>query len=172
MAPPNIGFSAFLLAAGVVCFMSGMIILQTRRNAPGAISLMVLMFALCWWDITYALFWADAPAPSPNFWLYITYIGVVVIPPALLIFAMELSHQEEWLKLPFLIGLCVEPILVLVLLYTDSSHGLFFAGQQTENIGMILNAGPVYWLNIVYSYLLILIGVLILLRRFFQTSGI
>ncbi len=172
MTPPDIGFSAALLIAGLVCFVGGMIILQTRWNASGSIPLMILMFALVWWDFTYSMFWANVPAPSPNFWLYITYVGVVVVPAALLVFAMQLSRMDDWLKLPFLIGLCVEPVLVLLLLFTDDYHGLFFAGHQTENIGMIINAGPVYWTNIVYSYSLILIVVIILGRRFFQTTGI
>lgn len=172
MTPPDIRFSVILMVAGVICLLAGIVVLQTRRNASGAIPLMILMFALSWWDITYSLFWAEAPAPYPNFWLYTTYWGAVVIPPALLTFAMQLCRIDEWLKLPFLLGLCVEPILVLALLFTDPWHGLFFAGQQTQNISMIQNGGPVFWLNIVYSYSLVLISVVILVRRFLQTSEI
>jgi diguanylate cyclase (GGDEF)-like protein len=172
MTPPEIGFSVILMLAGVICLLAGIVVLQTRRNASGAIPLMALLFALSWWDITYSLFWADAPAPYPNFWLYATYLGAVVVPPALLTFALQLSRIEEWLKLPFLLGLCVEPIVVLTLLFTDPWHGLFFAGHQTQKIGMLQNGGAVFWLNVVYSYLLILISMVILVRRFFQTSGI
>lgn len=172
MTPPDTGFSAALLVAGVICFMGGTIILQTRRSAPGSVPLMVLMFALSWWDVTYSLFWAAAPAPFPNFWLYITYVGVVTVPAALLVFAMQLSSLDEWLRPAFLIGLCVEPILVLLSLFTDPWHGLFFAGRQTLDIGMILDAGPVYWANIVYSYSLVLISLIILVRRFVQSTGI
>lgn len=160
------------MAAGLICFLGGMIVLQTRRHAPGAVSLMVLMFALSWWDISYSLFWAKAPAPYPNFWLYVTYAGVVTVPAALVVFAMQVSEMDEWLRPLFIIGLCIEPILVLVLLFTDPWHGLYFAGKETQGIGMLLNGGPVHWANIVYSYLLILIGMVILIRRFIQSTGI
>ena len=172
MTPPDTAFSAALLAAGLICFVGGMIILQTRRSASGAGPLMIVMFALAWWDITYSLFWAGAPAPYPNFWLYITYVGVVAIPSALLAFSLQLSDLGDWLKPPFIAALCLEPVLVLVLLFTDPWHGLFFAGKQTENIGMILDAGPMYWANLVYSYLMLLVTMVILMRRFTQTQGL
>ena len=129
------------------------------------------MLALSWWDLTYSLFWADAPAPYPNFWLYVTYVGAVIVPPALLLFAMQLSGIHHWLKTPFLFILCIEPLFVLTALFTDPWHGLFFAGRETQGIGMILGGGPVFWMNVMYSYLLILIAVVILIRRFLQTEG-
>lgn len=172
MTPPNIAYSASLMVAGLICLVAGVLVLQTRRTASGSIPLSILMFALSWWDLTYSLFWAGMPAPYPNFWLYVTYVGAVIVPPALLSFAMQLSGASHWLKAPFLIVLCIEPLLVLSLLFTDPWHGLFFAGKETQNIGMILDAGPVFWTNVVYSYLLILISFIVLVRRFIQTSGI
>jgi len=172
MSPPHTGYSAALMVAGMICLIGALFILQTRRNTSGSIPLMVLMFALAWWDLTYSLFWADAPAPFPNFWLYITYIGTVTIPAGLLIFAMQLSEMRAWLKRPFLVGLCVEPIFVLVMLFTDPWHGLFFAGRQMEHVGMIRDGGPVFWMNTVYSYLLIMLSMIIFIRRFIHTTGI
>ncbi|MCC7118284.1 MAG: diguanylate cyclase [Anaerolineales bacterium] len=172
MIPPQIGFSAALLVAGLVCLLGGLIVSQTRYNALGSIPLIVLMFSFSWWDITYGLFWAKAPAPYPNFWLYLTYLGVVIIPPAALIFAMQISELDEWVKPPLLIGLSIVPILTIALMATDAQHNLFFGGHSTENIGMIINAGPVYWANTIYSYLLILVSMIIFVRRFRQSAGI
>lgn len=172
MIPPNISFSAALLVAGLVCFMGGLIISQTRHSALGAVPLTILMFSFSWWDITYGLFWAKAPAPYPNFWLYVTYLGVVVIPPAALVFAMQFSELNEWVKTPLLIGLSVVPVFVLILMATDAYHNLFFGGHTTENIGIISNAGPVFWANTIYSYILILISMIVFIRRFRQATGI
>ena len=171
MSPPDIAYSTVLMVAGMICMVAGVLVLQTRRTASGSIPLGVLMFALSWWDLTYSLFWADAPAPYPNFWLYVTYVGAVIVPPALLFFAMQLSGMHDWLKTPFLLILCIEPLLVLTALFTDPWHDLFFAGRETQGIGMILRGGPVFWMNVIYSYLLILIAVVVLIRRFLQTEG-
>jgi diguanylate cyclase (GGDEF)-like protein len=172
MSPPDIAYSTALMVAGMICLVAGVLVLQTRRTASGSIPLGVLLFALSWWDLTYSLFWADTPAHYPNFWLYLTYVGAVVVPPALLLFAMQLSGVHDWLKTPFLLIICMEPVLVLVALFTDPWHGLFFAGRETQGIGMILRGGPVFWMNIIYSYLLILIAFVVLIRRFLQTEGI
>ena len=131
MAPPNTIYSSALMLAGMICLVAGVLVLQTRRTALGAIPLAVLMFGLSWWDLTYSLFWAGAPAPYSNFWLYVTYVGAVVVPPALMLFVLQLSGISRWLHTSFLLALCVEPLLVLIGLFTDPWHGLFFAGQQT-----------------------------------------
>jgi hypothetical protein len=89
-----------------------------------------------------------------------------------MLLALQISGKSYWVSLPFIAALCIEPLLVLILLFTDPWHGLFFAGHETQNIGMIMAAGPVFWANVIYSYLLVLIAFLILMRRFFQTSGI
>jgi len=85
---------------------------------------------------------------------------------------MQLSGRDNWLKRPFLIGLCMEPLLVLMLMWTDPWHNLFFAGKRLQNTAMILEAGPVFWANVVYSYLLLLITFILLVRRFMTTTGI
>jgi len=133
---------------------------------------MVFILAMCWWDISYGIFWGGAPAPTPYFWLDISYIGVVIVPAAFFVFVMQISGRQEWLKRPLLIGLYVEPLLVLIMMWTDPWHNLFFAGKRLENTGMILSAGPVFWGNVIYSYLLLLITFILLVRRFMATSGI
>ena len=172
MTPPNIFYSTALLTAGICCFIVGLLVLQRRPFTPGSIPLMVFLLAMCWWDISYGIFWGGVMKPSPYFWLDISYIGVVIVPATFFIFAMQISGRQEWLKTPLLIGLYVEPLLVLILMWTDPWHNLFFAGKRLLNTGMILNAGPVFWGNVVYSYLLLLITFILLVRRFMTTSGI
>lgn len=160
------------MLAGAICLVAGILILQTRRKAPGSIPLGIFMFALSWWDLTYSLFWANTAAPYPNFWLYITYISAVIVPAAVMMFALQISGLGRLLRRPIVLALCIEPMLVLAALFTDPQHGLFFGETPTQKIGMILGGGPVFWTNVVYSYLLILIGTIVLVRRFMQTSGI
>jgi hypothetical protein len=172
MISPNIAYSALLMLAGMICLIAGIIVMQRRPFAPGSIPLMVLLFALSWWDSTYGLFWVGAIGPTPFFWLDITYLGAVIVPTAFLAFAMEISGSGSWLKKPFSLALCIEPLLVTIFLWTDPWHGLFFAGNRPQNTAIILNGGPVFWANIIYSYLLLLIGFILLIRRFIQSTGI
>lgn len=160
------------MIAGTVCLFVALLVFQARRAATGSFALIGLLLALAWWDITYAIFWADVPALSKFFWLDATYIGVVTAPVALFIFSLRISHRSKWLKSPLLALVLLEPVVVLILLFTDPQHGLFFAGKRTENNVFIQDGGPVFWLNVVFSYSLILLATILLVRTFIHSSGI
>lgn len=172
MTPPNYVYSGLLFAAGLICLIVSLLTWQLRRPAKGAASLVVLLFALSWWDITYAIFWANLPGPTPYFWLDITYVGAVIVPTSLLIFALQLNSAENWLKPAVIAVLFVEPVLVTFALWSDPWHNLFFGGQREMNAGMILSGGAVFWGNVVYSYALILMAFLLFLRSFFRSTGL
>lgn len=172
MIVPNFQYSALLLIAGMACLTVALVVWQERRTAAGAGALIVLMVALGWWDVTYALFWAGAWQPVPFFWLDITYLGVVVVPTAFLAFVLQLTQLGHWLKPPAILALALEPLFSLALMWTDPWHGLFFAGKRDLNTTMILDAGPMFWINVGYSYLLILAGCILLGRHFLRSSGL
>ena len=172
VTPPNIAYSTILLLAGTACLLIAVIIVYTRRAVVGALALTVLLVALAWWDITYAVFWAGTRGPTKHFWLDATYLGAVTVPAALFIFSLQLTNQQNWLKRPLAIFVYIEPILVLLSLFTDPYHGLFFAGKRVENSAIILDAGPVFWFNVVYSYALTLSATVLIVRAFLRSSGI
>jgi diguanylate cyclase (GGDEF)-like protein/PAS domain S-box-containing protein len=158
------------MIAGTICLFVALLVFQTRRTATGSFALIGILLALAWWDITYAVFWADVPAPTPFFWLDITYFGVVTAPIAIFIFSLQITHRSNWLKSPLLALLGLEPIIVLLILFTDSQHGLFFAGKRTD--AFIQDGGPVFWFNVAFSYSLVLFATILLLRTLARSSGI
>lgn len=160
------------MAAGIICLVVAVLVWQMRRGAPGATPLIVLMGALAWWDITYALFWADLPGPTPYFWLDITYLGVTIVPTAVLVFVIQVLRGEKWLKKTLLLALCVEPVLTNLLMWTDPWHNLFFGGKRDLNTASILNAGPASTANIVYSYALIAAAFILLARGIVKAKGL
>ncbi len=172
MTPPNIIYSSLLLIAGTICLFVAALIFQTRRTATGSLALITLLLALAWWDITYAIFWIDAPGPTQYFWLDITYVGAVTVPAAFLIFSIQFTNHQDWLKRPLVTFIYLEPILVLISLFTDPYHGLFFAGKRVEGSAVILDAGPVFWLNVAYSYSLMLLSIILIIRAYLRSSGI
>ncbi|NTU78701.1 MAG: diguanylate cyclase [Chloroflexales bacterium] len=165
-------YSTLLMIAGLACLFVASIVWRRRSSAMGADALIVYMLALSWWDLTYAVFWAGAPGPGPAFWLNLTYLGVLIAPAALLVFALQLSMREQWQRSFPIAVLAIEPLLVLILLWTDPWHGLFFAGKRTLDMAVILDGGPVFWANLVYSYTLVLLAIGLLLWLFLRSSGL
>ena len=170
--PPNIYYSAILMAEGVACLIVALMTWYMRRGATGAVSLSVLLLGLSWWDITYSIFWIDFPGPTPYFWLDITLVGAFIVPTALFVFSLQHSRLQSWLTRPIFLVLLIEPILAMILLWTDPWHGLYFGGKRALNTTMILDAGVVHWANIIYSYALILISLVILSIAAYRSVGI
>ena len=112
------------------------------------------------------------PDSTKYFWLDVTYIGAVIVPAALFVFSLQFTNTQGWLKHPLATFICLEPVFVLISLFTDPYHGLFFAGKREENSALILDGGPVFWLNVVYSYVLILLATILIVHSYLRASGV
>ncbi|MGB8648660.1 MAG: diguanylate cyclase [Anaerolineae bacterium] len=145
------------LTAAVIAYVA-----WRRRIAPGAMPLVSLMLAVVIWSAGYALYWAQYGQPISNFGLVCTYVGVVTAPTALLLFAVEFTERGRWLtRHRFL--LAIEPLLTLAILTADSLQSLFSGGASSAALHSPLsNSGPWFWVNIVYSYTLVLVSILLL----------
>ncbi|MCS6888427.1 MAG: diguanylate cyclase [Chloroflexus sp.] len=175
MAPPVLWYGTTLFVTGLICLVLALQIFLFLRQSPGAIALGLLLVALSWWDITYALYWIDAPAPNAQFWVDVTYVGVVSAPTLVFIFAIQISglFETSWLlRKPFWFVMAIEPIVTLIALWTDPWHNLFFAGLRANYQGVILRGGLLFWSNVIYSYLLLLLSVIILVVGYARASGI
>ncbi|MCA9968934.1 MAG: PAS domain-containing protein [Anaerolineales bacterium] len=163
MSSPNVLYSTLLTVSATVSAVVA-IFAWRRRSVPSARAIAWLMCGLCWWAATYALHWTAVYRPGPHFWVDLTYAGVVVVPTSFFVFALRFTHRDQWLTTPARYWLLVEPLLTLLLLWTDPWHGLFFAGKRLPDTSTILNGGPWFWTHIVYTYTLLLIACLLLGR--------
>lgn len=141
-----------------------------RRSAEGNKGLLITMVAATIWSLTYAIRWLSRDLDAQLFWLDATYFGVVVAPTAFLILALEYTNRKYLLTRRNLAILAIIPFLTLVFLWTDPSHGLFYNGMRTGEA--ILNGGIWFWINIIYSYLLILIASIILFQAALHSKQI
>jgi len=144
-----------------------------RRNVENsARSMTLLLLASSWWGLTYALHWSASPRPTKFFWLDATYLGAVIVPTGFLLFALQFTARDHWLSRRTLALLAVEPLLTVVILWTDRWHGLFFGGQRLVNPNSIYQGGYWFWLNIFYTYTLITIALAIILDAFLRAPGV
>ena len=162
----NINYAVVLfLSAGLSATIA--IVTWRRRSAPGATGLAFAMLAFTEWSLTYAIHWVVVDPSVQLFWLDATYVGVVFGPPALLIFSLQFTNRRNLLIKRNLILLAVEPLLTLLILWTDKFHGLFYAGLRSTSF--ILNGGPWFYINVIYSYILLLIVLGIIIQAFLST---
>jgi PAS domain S-box-containing protein len=108
---------------------------------------------------------------SPNtdtkiLWVKIGYLGVATLAPFVLMFTLSYVNQEKYLKNRNIILLMIIPITVIFLVFTNEFHGLIW--QQINYINtsigpiLIYSHGIGVWLNMIYSYTILLVSISLL----------
>lgn len=163
-------YAALLILSGVLAFVLSVLAWQ-RRQASGGIALFYLMSSMVIWTWTYALHWIFPDYPKPFFWLDSTYFGVVATPVLTLLFALQITHPNLRVTRSLLILFFIEPAVTLLLLWTDPLHHLFYGGFRLQSINYIYDGGPWFWINVVYSYLLLAVSFSLLVVAFIKRRG-
>jgi diguanylate cyclase (GGDEF)-like protein/PAS domain S-box-containing protein len=163
-------YAGILILSGSVALVILLLTWQ-HRTARGGLPLVLMMAAMVVWSWTYALHWLFPTQPARFFWLDVTYFGVVAVPALVFSFAAQLSDRSRWLTRGNLAILAVEPILTLILLWTDPYHQLFFGGLRTQDASDIFAGGVWFWINVVYSYSLFLVSLLLLINSLIRSRG-
>lgn len=167
---------SYTLPLAVSALFSGSIALITwrRRAVKGAISLTVMMVGLEIWSGTYAIMWSSPRLDEQIFWLNATYIGVVVVPISFLVFVVQVTDNDRWLTRWNLLLLCIEPLVTLIIVWTNNYHHLFHTSFTLQYLNgwpeLYWTRGPWFWVNVAYSYALTAVAVLILIGTALRAS--
>lgn len=170
MNRPDDFYALLLLLSFISCSMMALFIWQ-RRQKTGAHSILVFTLAIAEWSLTYAIHWLLTDPQQRAFWLNLTYLGAVTVPTGFFLFTLVYTQREKWITPRRLALLAIEPTAVLLLLWSDERHNLFFGGRRAPDATMFLEGGPIFWFNVIYSYLLILIGFVFLLQMYVQVRA-
>lgn len=140
-----------------------------RRPTTGASTLAVLMLAMVFWCITYALELLSADILSKLFWVKGQYIAIVAIPVLWVVFVLQYTGREHLLTRRNLALLCFLPVLTVLLVWTNSWHGLIHRSVSLDTSRgfslLQITYGPFFWLHGFYIYALIFAAALMLLRN-------
>ncbi len=144
-----------------------------RRPTPGAALCVLLMLAVAEWQLGYALELGGTDLPSKLFWGKVAHLGVVIVPTAWLAFALQYTGWEKWLTRRNVAMLAIEPLATLLLVWTNEVHGLIYSNVRLGTSGpfsvLDLTYGVWFWVDVAYSYLLVLLSTLLLLQAFIRS---
>lgn len=111
-----------------------------------------------------------------KFWIKVEYLGVAFLPVVWLIFALNFTGYKGKVKKSTLILLYIVPVITLIMNYTNDFHHLFYIKLYMNNDGIFpvveIIKGPWYWVNIAYTYALMLIGLIIFILAYFKAVSI
>ncbi len=106
-------------------------------------------------DLSTKLLWAD-----------LQYLSICFVPVTWLAMTLDYTGHSAWLTRRNLSLLCVVPLILLGLQWTNSHHGLMRAAVWLDTSGghavIGRTFGPVFWVLVAYGYLLILTALAVL----------
>lgn len=142
-----------------------------RRRAPAALALTLILAGASWWSLTFALELLPVFRPLPLFWFKLMFVGVVVIPAAFLVFALQFTGFGRYVSRLTIALLTIEPLLTQLMIWTDPLHGLFLAGYD-GSLGTRFIGGTGFWLHTAYSYLLSIVALGLIALRCIRAPSI
>ena len=154
---------AAIVCAAIACFT------WLRRSAPGALAFCLLMVAVAEWSLAYSLELFSHDLSTALFWDNVSWLGAAIVPTLWLVFVLQYVGQTKWLTRRNILLLSIEPLITLILVWTDRSQGLIESNFSLSRGGpfaaLNMTYGPWYWINLWYAYLLALIAAVLLCRR-------
>ena len=160
---------AALLASTALSIWSA-VIARTRRGVPGGAAFSWMMMAVALWSLASALHTVVgdreariviaksqylAIAPIGVLWLLFTGVYSRVAWP---LFSDRLLRVAVW----------IVPLLTFALVLTNERHHLHWAAIEDVETAfgtrLVYRAGPWYWVHVIYSYSLVLVGTMLLAR--------
>ncbi len=173
LPPSSLAYVLLLLAGGVLMLLLASYAFQKAPN-NGNHAFAWLCLSIAAYTIFYAL-----EVVSPDFekamtWNRLQYIGITTLPALGVIFVIQFTGNDVWLKTHRLILLFLIPLATLMLKYTDSMHGLIYRHVESEQMSglTVLHITPGYWYWVQLAYInLALVFAAGLLIRYFWISG-
>ena len=111
-----------------------------------------------------------------KFWIKVEYLGVAFLPVAWLVFAIIFTGHKERIKKSTFMLMNIVPVITLIMSYTNDFHYMFYKDLYMNTDGIFpiveLIKGPWYWVNIAYTYAVMVIGLIIFMSAYFKSVSI
>lgn len=161
----NFSYANALIVSSLVSVTLAIIALQ-RRKVSGAIELCAILIGLAIWSFMYAMRWTTDNPAAMTIWLNLSFTGMLLAPPAMVLFAHKFARRTPFTRGQISLFI-IEPVITLLLIWTDPFHGLFFGGMR--NLNSVFSGGIWFWFNTLYTFALMFYAIIILFK-YSQTS--
>ena len=171
--PPVYEVSVWISASLAVWLAS---IAWQRRESPGAVPLFIRLVATTWFLFSYVVPLPSGAIPEgvglPYVRFHLLLLAFVFIPPAFLGLVLEFTGRVKrwaWWAVALLL---IEPALVWSCVLGLSPGAQFFGEWRGLPGDGPFKGSPLFWGHTVYSYSIVLAGVVMLGRQYVREAGI
>ena len=166
----HLQYTAYAMLIAITAALSAAltVIAWRRHDVRAAKPFVLLTLAIFEWSLGYAFELSSADLATQIDWAKLEYFGIVGVPLTWFVFTLIYTGREQWLSRRKLILLAVEPLITVLLVWTNDWHGLVWSNVATRTVQSFSMFAPTYgawfWIHTAYSYLLILAGSVVILR--------
>lgn len=127
----------------------------------------ILFFGFFIWMTFYCLEFLSKELPLKILMGKIEYIGITIVPVSFFILVLYLSGYTNWIRIKKNFFLLIIPLITLGLVFTNEKHGLIWKEINIENNNFLFSGikyGAWFWVYVCFSYLLIAISYVVLIK--------
>ncbi len=172
MAWQETPYTILLITAAVISASSALYV-WLRQPVPGSKTMTLIALAGAEWMVGYALELGSVDLLTKDFWNKTQYVGIVTVLTAWLVFTLQYTGCEKWLTRRTLLLLSIDPLLTLLLVFTNEVHGLIWGPAALETSGpflvLVRTHGVGYWIHAAYTYTLLLTVVFLLIQMLIRS---
>lgn len=149
------------LLASIAIGTAATILAWRQRPKPGATPLVGLLLGQSWWSTCIIFRIQASTLESALLWMDLGWIGVVIIPVAWVLFALEYTGNDQYVRPRYVALLSIVPAMTVLLAFTSEYHSLLYVdirGLGANGIRQIRFGGGWYGVIAGYTYLLGFVG--------------
>jgi diguanylate cyclase (GGDEF)-like protein/PAS domain S-box-containing protein len=137
-----------------------------HRTLRGAAAFLLVPLGVLIWSSGVAMELVSPTLSAKQWWTGIQIFGEVILPLGWLVFAWQYGRVSRRVPLAMWALLAVEPLLTIYLAWTNGSNSLLWRSTWLDLSGpfpiLAAEVGVWFWINLVYSYVLFLVGTVLL----------
>lgn len=160
-----------LFSGGISSALAAYVLLRVQRarneDVPGAVPFACVAIAGAVWAIAYGFQLASPGLEGKVFWSRILWFGAAPATTIWLVFVLAYT-DNRWFTRRTVAMLAVEPLGVIGLVWTNHVHRLFILDVELASAGSFTvlepTFGPLFAVHLAYSYVLNLVGIVLLVR--------
>lgn len=135
-----------------------------------------VMLAVTIWAAGYAVELGVPTMEAKTLAAQVEYLGIVSVILFWFFFMLAYTGYTSWLSFRNVFLFSVEPVLVVLLVWTNSSHHWFWNTITLETSGVLpvfkATYGPGFYMHTAYSYILLVASTILLVRQAIRSSGV
>jgi len=158
--------------AGIGLFVA--LVAWRRRYALTAQCLILMEAGVVVWAVTAAFEAAAGTIPLKLLWSQISYLGITGAIVSYFFLGIAYGQHSKYLTPRYISLILIIPLFTILAVATNSWHHSFYTeiSIKPENNIAIYEHGLLFWIHIIYSYSLLVIGLVIIFRAILRFPAI